>query len=463
MGGRTSRRQGERRSWRPDISGATGPLYLAIADALGADIAAGTLRPGDPLPTHRALAPLLGVDLTTVTRAYGEARRRGLIDAATGRGTFVKAAGRPAAPALGIDLSMNMPPRPDWLAERLAATMAALLRDGGAGLLAYQPSGGLLPDREAGARWLAPLLPDLTAERVLVTGGAQAGLMALLTLLARPGDVVLAEALCYPGLRAAAAQLGLRLEGVAMDSDGVRPDALDEACRRWSPRAFYCVPTLHNPTGLTWSPARRAEIAAVARARALTIIEDDAYGLLPAGTPAPLAALAPDLTWYLATLAKTLTPALRVAYLVAPDAERRGRAEAALRAVTQMAPPLSVAAATRWIGDGTAADLLRSVREESRARQALARSILPLGGDAGEGHHVWLGLPDGRNAADFAARLRRSNLAVVPDDAFAVAPPSIPALRLSLGAATDRAQLSAGLRLLADALAQAPDPLLHIV
>src|ERR1044072_2919445 len=75
--------------WIPTLSEGTGPVYRRIVDALSNDIASGALRRGQQLPTHRALAQALSIDLTTVTRAYGEARRRGLLDARVGQGTFV--------------------------------------------------------------------------------------------------------------------------------------------------------------------------------------------------------------------------------------------------------------------------------------------------------------------------------------------------------------------------------------
>lgn len=95
--------------WLPDLEGGDGPLYLRIAGALADARASGRLQPGDRLPPQRDLAQRLGVDLTTVTRAFAEARRRNLIDAAPGRGTFVTPGG-PDEPIL--DLSMNIPPPP---------------------------------------------------------------------------------------------------------------------------------------------------------------------------------------------------------------------------------------------------------------------------------------------------------------------------------------------------------------
>src|ERR1700755_2335139 len=102
--------------WVPTLSEWQGPMFLRIVDALAADIASGRLVRGQRLPTHRALASALEIDLTTVTRAYGEARRRGLLDARVGRGTFVpETTARASADApfqVRIDLSMNIPPQP---------------------------------------------------------------------------------------------------------------------------------------------------------------------------------------------------------------------------------------------------------------------------------------------------------------------------------------------------------------
>src|SRR5260370_14866286 len=102
--------------WVPTLTDRDGPLYRRIVEALTADIASGRLRRGQQLPTHRVLAKALGIDLTTVTRAYTEARQRGLTEARTGPGTFVaeSTAQVPHAtdPQAPIDLSMNLPPQP---------------------------------------------------------------------------------------------------------------------------------------------------------------------------------------------------------------------------------------------------------------------------------------------------------------------------------------------------------------
>ncbi len=133
--------------WPPTLEDRPGPTYQRIVDALSADIAGGRLRRGQQLPTHRALAKALGVDLTTVTRAYSTARERGLTEARVGQGTFVAETlgSRPDAPAPAFDLSMNLPPQPPEadLDGRIARGIAAIERERGfAAYLNYREPGG---------------------------------------------------------------------------------------------------------------------------------------------------------------------------------------------------------------------------------------------------------------------------------------------------------------------------------
>src|SRR3954465_14399500 len=102
--------------WRPTLNDREGPLYRRIVDALSADVASGRLHRGQQLPTHRALAKALGIDLTTVTRAYTEARKLGLTEGRVGQGTFVAESMAQVRnvthPRDQFDLSMNLPPQP---------------------------------------------------------------------------------------------------------------------------------------------------------------------------------------------------------------------------------------------------------------------------------------------------------------------------------------------------------------
>lgn len=448
--------------WFPSISKAAGPLYLAIARALEADISAGRLTAGDRLPPQRALAEQLGIDFTTVSRAYAEARRRGLVEGRVGQGTYVRARRQAAAPAAStgiIDMSMNLPPRFDdaELAARMWDGIAELQGSAGLDLLMrYQEAGGTSRDRAAGARWLAPRLSDIALGRLMLTSGAQGALLALVGALARPGETICAEALTYPGLLAVAEHLKVRVAPVAIDADGLIPDAFEEACRMHAPKALYTTPTLHNPTTATLPLARREQIAAIARKHGVSIIEDDAYGAIPKEPLPPIAAIAPDITYHIAGLAKCVSPALRVAYLVVPSERGAAPLATAIRATSGMASPLTSAIATSWIDSGVAQDVLEAVRAEARARQSIAARILPadlMQGDA-EAFHAWLRLPGHWSRGDFAARLRSAGIGVVTSDAFAVAGAAPEAVRLGLGAAPDQASLTSGLTTMAELLAQ---------
>nr|QQZ51497.1 GntR family transcriptional regulator [Phenylobacterium glaciei] len=132
-------------------------------------MAAGRLAPGGRLPPQRTLAQRLGIDFTTVSRAYAEARRRGLVEGRVGQGTYVRARADGAA-AGPVDLSMNLPPHFEdaALTARMWREAGELQATGLDLLLRYQEAGGALADREAGALWLKDRLPGLDPDRVTV-------------------------------------------------------------------------------------------------------------------------------------------------------------------------------------------------------------------------------------------------------------------------------------------------------
>lgn len=445
--------------WRPRLDPAAGPLYLAIAEAIASDLAAGRLAAGARLPPQRVLARGLGVDFTTVSRAYAEAARRGLVEGRVGQGTYVRG---PAAASAGgpVDLSMNLPPHFEdrELTGRMWREIAELQTTGLDLLLRYQEAGGGAADRQAGALWLQDRLPGLDPERVTVCPGAQSALLAVIGTLCAPGETICAEALTYPGLKALAAQLRLTVIGLAMDAEGIVPGAFEAACRDHPVKALVCTPTLQNPTTATMSPARRRALVDIARAHAVPIVEDDAYGLLPETSPPPIAALAPDLTFHIAGLAKPVSPALRIAYLAAPDSRSGAKVRAAIRATAAMASPLTAAIATRWITGGTAQAVRDAIRQEARARQVLAARLLPAGSFAAhpDGFHLWLTLPPGWTRGEFALQLRATGIGVVVSDAFATGPNPPEAVRIGLGGPAPRRQIEKALAAVADILDGAP-------
>ena len=446
-------------SWMPTLRRGGGPVYLAIAEAIAADIADGSLQPGMRLPPQRALADALGIDFTTVTRAYAEAGKRGLVEGRVGQGTYVRLRQRqtPPAPGRPIDISMNLPPRFEDAAlnARMQAGIAEVASQGLDLLLAYQDPGGTEWDRSAGAEWLQPRLPGVAAERIAICPGTQGALVVALDLLAGRGDTVCAEALAYPGFLALAAHMGIRVLPVAMDDDGLLPDSFEAVCKTHRPKALYCTPTFHNPTTATIPPARRRRLVEIARRHDVAIIEDDAYGALPRLPLATLAALAPDRVYHIAGLSKCLSPALRIAYLVLPDSRTRARAANAIRAFAGMASPLSAAIATRWMEEGTAAAILSAIRDETAARQAIAAKLLPTAATDPECFHAWLALPQGWTAGALTSRARLEGVGLVTADVFAVAA-APQAVRIGLGAPRSRLELTHGLEMLADLIHRPP-------
>ncbi|WP_025733738.1 PLP-dependent aminotransferase family protein [Carnimonas nigrificans] len=459
--------------WRPVIQNASGPKYLAIVNAIAADIASGVLAPLQKLPAQRQLAETLGIHFTTVTRAYREAHARGLLEARVGAGSFVseKAARNieqtsSAQPQrsvsedrAAIDMSMNLPPEPCdvLLQQRLRDNFDALgrqLRE----LMRYQQAGGTLTDRAVACEWLAPCI-TCTPEQLVVVPGAQAALLAIFMLLKlSPGRPLYCAELTYPGVKRAAAQLNIPLYGLPFDADGIDPVAFERACQQQQVGALYLNPVLHNPTAITMSLKRRHQIAELALRYQVTIIEDDAYGMLPRYPLPPVATLAPHNTWYIAGLAKCLGAGLRVAYTVAPSAAEAQRLLGVLRATSVMASPLTTALASQWIASGTATQLLEAIRTETRYRREIAEQLLPNTALSGESDafHLWLRLPANWTRAAFAHHLTRRGVSVVPSDSFAVMDVPPEAVRLSLGGAISREELGVALTDIAATLTEDP-------
>jgi DNA-binding transcriptional MocR family regulator len=450
--------------WTPDLATNDKPHYLAIADAIADDIGAGRLAAGDRLPPQRKLAKRLDVDFTTVARGYVEAQKRGLIESKVGQGTFVRDKPKPRRgqqmpPPRPVDLSMNLPPEPDdpELIERMQAGVEFVSRDI-VSLLRYQGFGGTQADKDAASSWLGRRALVPAQERIFISPGAHPALLGILTILAKPGDAILCEAITYPGIRSIAAQLGLTLIGLPMDAEGIEVDALVEACKKTKPRALYLNPTLQNPTTLTISDQRRRDIADTARHFGLPIVEDDAYGFIPPHGHAPFAAIAPDLTWHVAGLAKCIGAGLRAAYVVVPDTRSTWPFAAALRAATVMASPFTVALVTRWIEDGTADTLLRFIRNETAARQKLVSEILPKGIYQSDplSFNIWLEVPAPWNRAAFVEHMRSTGIGMVASDAFTSLGPPPEAVRVCLGGPIGRPRLAAGLEYMTHALTESP-------
>lgn len=450
--------------WQPSLAGRRGPKYRQISDAIGESVSDGLLPRGSRLPPQRDLAYALGVSLNTVSRAYADAMERGFLKGEVGRGTYVRDSGAltteapPATlmrPATGpVDFSLNLP-APSPAAKALAGSLADLAGSADlAACLDYQTAGDRNDHLAAAAKWLRRVGLDPAPDAIALTVGAQHGIMAALLATLRPGDVLLTEALTYAPITAMALQLGLKVVPVRSEDGTLSPEALEATCDRVAAKALYCLPTLHTPTTATLDAERRSAIAAVARKRDLTVIEDDVFGFLPPQRPPPLACFAPERTLYVTSLSKSLAPGLRMGFLLAPPAQARA-ARNAVRLSSWMPPPLMAEIASRWIEDGTADALNGFQRDEAAARQAMAGDLLPKASLEADPHgfHTWLTLPPRWTPELFRMAAQDRGVKVLVGGAFAVDPSDSPqAVRLCLSHESTRARVREGLTVLADLL-----------
>lgn len=458
-------------TWQPDLSHHSGPKYLALSRALRDAIRDGDLPPGTQLPTVRDLAWSLEVTPGTVARAYQMATQEGLLAATVGRGTFVAATAPQFGPrqSLAPDrhraldhgmVNLCAPKVPDvGQGAAFAAAYAGLAATMQNDWLDYPAQRAEAPLRAAVVDWVADrVLGPVTADDVALSYGGQNAISLVFQCVLR-GDrpVVLVEDLAYPGFRHAARACRADLVGVRTDAEGMMPDALEAACRRHGPQVVCLTPDAQNPTAAHMGTARRAQIAAIARAHELQVIEDDCYSTVLDDAPA-IRALAPERTWVVGGLSKTVSAALRFGYLICPTGRgEMGRliAQHGFFALARPVSDLVLALMT----SGAAQDLRRRVQAGFADR--LQGAVNVLGGHAIGWQpglpYLWLPLPTGWRASTFTRMAEGEGVLVRSADEFALVTDRVPnAVRLALNGSLSRAQIEDACTRLARLLARPP-------
>lgn len=455
--------------WRPDPALIRRPAYLSLADQIARAIHEGRLENGTRLATHRQLADEMNLSVQTISRAYEELIRRGLVSGEIGRGTFVQARQpEPAPPYLPerlgdlIDLSILKPVCEPMHLDKMRAMLGQLAQDlPASAALSFRPNNIFPRHRLAAAEWLLGCGLETSPLNISVTNGATAGMTVALMTAAPQGTTVATEAIGHHTLVPLASYLGFHLEGLPIDREGILPQALDDACTRGNIRAVFVQPSAISPTATLMGAARRAALVEVARKHDIAIIENDILGPLVTRSAPPIAALAPERTFYVTSFTKITVPGLRIGYLVAPD---RFVAAVANRHLVSnwMATPLVAEMATRWVQDGTAAQLVEWQRTAIHQRHAIASEVLaqtPFRSQP-ESLHVWLDLPEGQAEESFVAQARLQGVAIAPGMSFRVSDaPWTPSVRISLGS-TSETELRTGLGIVAKLLMADPEHLL---
>jgi DNA-binding transcriptional MocR family regulator len=423
-------------NWLPNLEGRSGPLYLRLADRIEDDISAGVLLEGAKLPPQRDLAYDMGVTIGTVGRAYALARERGLVSGEVGRGTYVlrrRASAEPApAPSdearredarwvapVAAKIRLDSTAAPDVgqtdIIERL---VAAVLREHGQEAISYirnWPTSW----REAGSRFLAGSSWRPDPATIAPTLGGHAGLLALISSVTMPGDKVAFEQLTFASIARSTSLIGRRPVAIETDSGTITPEGFERLCAQQHPKAVFLMPTIHNPTLTIISEADRHEIVAIARRYNVWLIEDNIYGQLVEDGPPLLVTLAPERTFHVGSLSKSVSAGVRGGWVACP-ANFATRLITSHRMITGGMPFLLADLAARLVLSGHAAAILAKVRAEIAAREAIARRLLD-GFEFTSNPHtpfLWIKLPDPWLSANFKKACETEGVLVDDEDEF---------------------------------------------
>lgn len=456
-------------NWLPDLTRGTGPLYVRLADEIALAADNGQLGPGQKLPPQRNLAFDIGVTLGTVTRAYDLLKTRGLVSGEVGRGTFIrKGADEPAANGVSLRryhglatddrpnvMTMNSTSAPEVGQARLIADILSRIATEDPRCVSDYIRHIPARWREAGRQWIGGRHWIPEAANVVPTQGAHAALAAVINAVTSSGDRIAFEELTYPATVRASVLMGRRAIKIGMGEGGVDPDAFEHLCAQQHPRLAILISTLHNPTLSTITLENRLRIVESARRHNVMLVDDDTFGAMAKDAPPPLSALAPERTFHVASLAKSIAAGLRSGFVACPP----GHATMVMNAhrlITGGAPRAMIEVASRIILDGHADEISAAVRQDLGERVGLARDML-------SGHQVasspdcpfiWLRLPDPWVTGTFCTAARQRGVIVDGADEFKVGQTerAIPFVRIALTGALEKGRVRDGLSVLADLL-----------
>jgi GntR family transcriptional regulator/MocR family aminotransferase len=359
-----------------------------VYGALRAAIIDGLLPSGTPLPSSRALSQQISIGRNTIVVAYENLLSDGLVEARHGSGTFVAAVLPPpldrarasevlAAPAPKKPFSLGRPLVGPELLARLANTVRRRITEANPVDLGYgDPRGSLHLRRQIAAALAVDRGLRCDPDCIFVVSGTQHGLRLCAEALLKPGDKVWMEDPGYNAARATLVAAGADTVSVSVDGEGL--DITDGRRRVPMARAAYVTPSHQFPTGVTMSMRRRVQLLEWAEDAGAWIFEDDYDSEFRYSGPplTALAGLSSTRVIYLGTFAKTLFPALRIAYVVVPPTAV-GQVLSARAVIDRFPPAFMQDAVADLMADGTVSAHLRRMRKHYRqARDLLAQTIL---------------------------------------------------------------------------------------
>ncbi len=445
-------------NWLPNKSALQKPAYKSLAEQIASAIQSGELEPGERLPPQRDLAYDLEVSLQTVSRAYEELRRRGVIQGEVGRGTFVRTRPRPdtmpfgyaPAPDSIVDMSIYKPVLESLHEDLIKNALRDLSNDLPTDtLFSFRPNQGIERHLSSSREWLKLCGLDVETSRILITNGVTQGTTTALLSISKPGGTIATEAVGHHSLAALCSSLGMKLIGIKMDEDGILPESFEQACRNGEISALYLIPNLSNPTAYLMPEERRVEIGHIARKYNVYIIENDVLGPLVTNKPRHFVEILPELSIYLTSFTKCIMPGLRTGYMIVPPG-MLNVARSRMLATAWMATPLIAEIASRLVLDGTARKLILWQRKALQERHRMAEQVLGHRGIISHANalHVWLPLTGRWRPDPFATQAMKQGVAVAPSGPFIIDNQTdVRAVRISLGAA-EKNDLERGLHVI---------------
>lgn len=442
--------------WNPKVINTDHTLYIAIADAIERDINLNILKAHEKMPTQRSLAELIGVNLTTITRAYKEAERRGLIYGTVGRGTFV-ASQNPLHHSL---------PAPDYKKEYiefgligslsqydpdLSSLLSQIASDDSKpylkSLLDYNPSQGLPEHREVASEWIKQFGVVVDPDHMVITAGAMNAINCCLLGLFEPGDRIAVDQLTYTGFKSAAQLHRIKLEAIPMDAEGMLPESLDALCQKGGIKGIYLMPNLQNPTATSMSEERKDALAELILEHNLILIEDDIYNFTNLNNTTAITTRVPDHGIYICGISKSFYPGLRIAFTALPDRFLFSYTQA-LASSLLMTSPLNAELVCAFIRSGGAEKIVALKKNIIAKRLAITLDYLK---DFQVSYtlnspFVWLTLPEHWAGRDFEVAALTQGIRVLSSEKFHVGSTQKPnAIRLSFGAIREEEDLIIGL------------------
>ncbi|MRH41396.1 aminotransferase class I/II-fold pyridoxal phosphate-dependent enzyme [Aquibacillus halophilus] len=445
--------------WKPNLEKEKKPIYKALVEKLEEDINSGLLKPGQILPPQRELADYLGINLSTITRAFRVCELKGLISGVVGRGTFV---------AMDSKLSLTLYNKnqndiiemgqvhPLYSMDQGITTMVnpALQEMDMESLIRYTEPEGHRRHRAVGADWLKTFNLDANEDEIIVTPGSQNAMANCFLTLFNAGDRIAVDTLTYPGIKTLAAFHGIRLVPISMTQEGMDPHSLLEACKQDKITGIYLMPEVQNPTSYSMSEDVREKIAGIITRYNLILIEDDAYNYLGNKDSVPLSAYVPSNSIYIGGTSKLLGPGFRISFVKVAKPYLNSMRKGLLN-TSWMASPITAELASHLIITGKSETIKELKRTEARKRNKMAIQILSSYDVSSRecGFYQWITLPTGWTGRQFEMVAKEAGVQVFCAEKFAVGANEVPpAIRISLSGPETREELEKGLLLIKEVL-----------